>query len=132
MPGSAPLSLQTLGVMLAGGFFGPKLGALSQALYLALGALGLPVFSGGSSDLAGAGVGYLVTFPLLAHLAGHAQSRSGIKRLTLLFVATIPTLVIGAGWLAYKRDVPFSSGILQYLPGNVLKVAASALILHRK
>ena len=49
------VSAQTFGVMLAGLVLKPNLAALSQGLYLLLGALGLPVFAGGSS-----GIGVLI------------------------------------------------------------------------
>ena len=47
----APITLQTLGVMLAGSILGWKRGALAVLLYLAMGAVGLPVFAGGKGGL---------------------------------------------------------------------------------
>ena len=47
-----PYTLQTLCVLLAGAFLGPRNGAISQLLYLAAGVLGAPVFSGGAFGLA--------------------------------------------------------------------------------
>ena len=49
--GALPITLQTLGVLLAGASLGPKKGPLAVLLYLALGAIGLPVFAGGSAGV---------------------------------------------------------------------------------
>jgi biotin transport system substrate-specific component len=67
------ITLQTFGVMLAGCVLGPVRGPLAVLLYLALGAIGLPVFSGHTSGLGvftGASAGYLIAFPLAALVAG--------------------------------------------------------------
>lgn len=68
-----PITLQTFGVMLAGLVLGPRLGAAAAALYLLTGAIGLPVFSGGTGGVAvflGPTAGYLVSFPFLAAAVG--------------------------------------------------------------
>src|SRR5215218_5067406 len=68
-----PITLQTFGVMLAGCLLGPVRGFLSVCLYLALGAIGLPVFAEHSSGLAvltGVSAGYLWSFPIAAALGG--------------------------------------------------------------
>lgn len=46
-----PITAQTLGVMLAGGFLGKKTGSLSLILFIVLVALGLPLLSGGRGGL---------------------------------------------------------------------------------
>ena len=61
-----PLTMQTLAVLLIGGALGPVLGVSAVAGYLALGALGAPVFHGGLGGalvLAGPTGGYLLGFP---------------------------------------------------------------------
>ncbi|WP_205474286.1 biotin transporter BioY [Nocardioides sp. SYSU D00038] len=68
-----PITLQTFGVMLSGCLLGPVRGFLAVALYLGLGAIGLPVFAEHSAGLgvfSGPTAGYLVAFPLAALLAG--------------------------------------------------------------
>src|SRR5712664_4504024 len=46
LPGTpVPMTLQPLAVLLVGGLLGPRLGAFSMILYLAMGAAGLPVFT---------------------------------------------------------------------------------------
>ena len=67
VPGTpVPMTLQPLAVLLVGGLLGPRLGAVSMISYLALGALGLPVFTPtvplvGVARLMGPTGGYLLT-----------------------------------------------------------------------
>ncbi|HLD87482.1 MAG TPA: biotin transporter BioY [Candidatus Nanoarchaeia archaeon] len=68
-----PITLQTLAVLLSGAMLGPLYGAISMALYLIVGALGLPVFAGGSSGIGailGPTGGYLLSYPVAAFAVG--------------------------------------------------------------
>mgnify|MGYP001942215840 CR=1 FL=1 len=68
-----PITLQTLGVALAGLALGPWRGTAAAGLYVALGLLGLPIFagfSGGLGVLAGPTAGYLLSYPLTALITG--------------------------------------------------------------
>ena len=69
-----PFTLQTMIVLLAGALLGPKNGGYSQLIYLAAGAIGLPVFAGGTLGIGilfGTTGGYLLAFPLGAFLTGY-------------------------------------------------------------
>lgn len=87
--GSAiPVTLQTLGVMLAGALLGAWRGFLAVLTYLAVGAIGLPVFAGGTSGLApftSQSGGYLFAFPLGALVIGLIVDtfQSRVKKLTV-------------------------------------------------
>ena len=73
-----PLTMQTLAVLLVGGLLGPRLGVSAVAAYLAVGAMGAPVFHnglGGLAVLAGPTGGYLVGFLPAAFLMGLAAQR---------------------------------------------------------
>src|SRR3989344_1685669 len=68
-----PITLQTLAVLLSGALLGPYYGALSMLLYIGVGALGLPVFAGGSSGigvLLGPTGGYLFSYFIAAFVIG--------------------------------------------------------------
>lgn len=68
-----PVSLQVLGVFLAGAFLGPLWGGLSMGLYLLSGAVGAPVFAGGSAGIGplfGYTAGYLWSYPIAATVIG--------------------------------------------------------------
>lgn len=80
VPGTAvPMTLQPMLVVLAGIWLGPRAGAASTVLYLAAGAVGLPVFAPvglpGVARLLGPTGGYLLAFPLGAWTAGWIARR---------------------------------------------------------
>jgi biotin transport system substrate-specific component len=81
MPGTpVPFTLQPLVVVLAGLWLGPLAGAASMCLYLALGALGLPVFAPfgapGVARFFGPTGGYLLAYPVTAFVAGWLAERA--------------------------------------------------------
>ena len=68
-----PITLQTFGVMLAGTVLGARRGFLAVLLFVVLGLIGLPIFSGGRGGfgvLAGPTAGYIIGFPIVAWIAG--------------------------------------------------------------
>src|SRR5215204_6140633 len=72
-----PFTLQVLGVILSGLLLGPRYGALAQAIYLLIGAVGVPVFAqfrGGLGVLLGPTGGYLLSYPIAAAVAGLATN----------------------------------------------------------
>lgn len=77
LPSGIPVTLQTFAVALCGFVLGLKLGTLSVAVYLAIGAVGVPVFagfSGGVGAFAGLAGGYLWGFLFMAFLCGLGAS----------------------------------------------------------
>jgi len=97
--GLVPITLQTFAVLLAGALLGPWRGFLAVCLYLAVGAAGMPVFSGGAAGLAvlqGPTAGYLVGFPLAAAMCGLLVARLLPRRATRVGVP----LVFAAGLLS--------------------------------
>ena len=74
-----PLTVQNLGVLLVGMLLGSRRGFAALALYLAEGAVGLPVFSptglGGTAQLFGVTGGFLMAYPFVAFLAGYIFER---------------------------------------------------------
>ena len=73
MPTGIPVTLQTFTVALCGYVLGWKRGTLATAVYIALGAVGLPVFagfSGGIGSLVGLTGGYIWGFLPMAALCG--------------------------------------------------------------
>ena len=98
-----PITLQTLGVSLVALCLGPLRGAAAVALYVAVGAAGLPVFAQGKAGLgvlAGATGGYLISFILCAFVVGlltRVIIQRGLNQVTpllLLLVLIITRLVI--------------------------------------
>src|ERR687898_928586 len=83
-----PFTLQVLAVILSGLLLGPRYGALAQAIYVLIGAVGVPVFAqftGGLGVVLGPTGGYLLSYPIAAAVAGLATyaARSAPRRQAL-------------------------------------------------
>jgi biotin transport system substrate-specific component len=115
-------------------------GFSAMVLYLAEGAMGLPVFTphsaGGITHLLGPNAGYLFSYPLAAAIAGWvvramqrvtSRFRAGLVAAT---VASAPIFIIGAGWLGHLLHTSVSAtwtmAVAPFLPGEVVKVIAAA------
>ena len=129
-----PMTLQPLAVLAVGGVLGATDGLLALVAYLATGALGLPVFAGGSGGaihLIGPTGGYLLAFPVAAALVGWlVRPRAGVLR--VLLACALGMLVIhvgGVSQLALLGGDPalaFRVGFVPFLTGDLLKVGLAA------
>lgn len=147
--GPVPITLQTLGVALAGLVLGPWRGFGATMLYLVVGFAGLPVFAGGTGGLgvlAKPSIGYLLSFPIAAAVAGLLAVRLAPagRRLRFLwlfvsgFAASIliihPAGILGLMTILHV-DLPAAIAIdLPFWPGDVVKnvvAAGIALAVHR-
>ena len=106
IPTAVPFTLQTFAVFLALGVLGGRLGTLSVAVYLLLGAVGLPVFAGfqgGLGALLGTTGGYLAGFLLTALTVWGAERRLG-KSAPVFLVSCLLGLALcylfGSVWFA--------------------------------
>lgn len=148
-PGPVPITLQTFGVLLAGAVLGARRGFLAAGLYVLLGAVGLPIFSGGAAGLgvlAGPSGGYLIGFPVGAALCGFLVERLPRRRLAtsvpLIMVAGLAGSfafihTLGILGMAWRADLSLSAAFLADLPfwpGDVVKNLAMGLVataVHR-
>ena len=137
-----PITMQTFVVLVVGMAFGWRLGAATVLLYLAEGALGLPVFAGtpergiGLAYMVGPTGGYLLGFLVAAAAVGWLGQRGWDRRIaTTLAAMAFGTAIIyvpGLIWLgvAIGWDKPvFELGLWPFLPGDALKIALAALVL---
>lgn len=135
-----PITGQTFAVLLAGAALGGRLGAASQLLYLAAGAVGLPVFteaSGGPDTFLGPTAGYLAGFVVAAAVVGRlAEARRDRRVLTATasFVAgTAAIYAFGMAGLVVNTGMPvaeaFAKGVVPFLVGDAVKAAVAGLAL---
>ncbi len=147
--GAAPITLQTFAVLLAGAVLGSVRGLLAVLLYLALGAIGLPVFAGGAAGLApfaGPTVGYLVSFPLAAWLTGFIVERLPRRNVGLgavyVFLAALAgtivfTYTLGIAGLAWRAGLTLGEAFmvnLAFVPLDLAKMVLVAIVataVHR-
>jgi biotin transport system substrate-specific component len=131
-----PLTLANFGVLLVGLSLGSKRGSAAALLYLAWGAMGLPVFSpagiGGLAQLLGPTGGYLLAYPVVAFIAGWLAERgtaSFVRNLAAGLVAELVLFASGIAWLqimtgSWQRAVAF--GLAPFVFAEVVKVMLAA------
>jgi biotin transport system substrate-specific component len=142
LPGTpVPISGQTFAVLLVGSAYGATRGVATIALYLAVGIVGLPVFSSGTSgweQVSGATGGYLVGMLVAAGIAGLLAQR-GLDRKVSSAVASMLTgnvviYVFGLAWLYHELPhATFTStleaGLYPFVVGDLLKVYLAGALL---
>jgi biotin transport system substrate-specific component len=135
-----PITGQTFAVLLTGTALGMRWGAASQALYVVLGAVGLPFYadgSGGWEVATGATAGYLVGFVLaaavLGRLAEQHQDRTFLTSLPAMLTGTAIIYLCGATWLAHNLDISAANavelGVAPFLIGDAVKLIAAGLLV---
>ena len=114
--GGVPITLQTFGVAFCGFLLGARGGACTAVLYLALGAVGLPVFAGFGGSLAflvGPTGGFLVGFPILALSCGlGARSKRSVFGLATALFGLIFCHLTGILWFAHVSAVSLAQAFL--------------------
>ena len=137
--GPVPFTGQTLAVLLLGAAYGSRMGALTAAVYVVGGALGLPMFQGwqgGFAHLAGPTGGYLLAFPLAAATVGLFAQRGWDRKpvLTALAMLVGNAVIFVPGLLWLDTFMPsfshtLSVGLLPFIPGDLVKIAISMALL---
>jgi biotin transport system substrate-specific component len=128
-----------MAVLLVGALLGSRRGSLAVLVYIAQGLAGLPVFAGGAAGparLLGPTGGYLVGFVLAAYLVGLLAERGWDRRVgttaAAMALGNVVIYAVGALWLAVFVGglVPaLTAGVLPFIPGDLVKIAAAALLL---
>jgi len=138
-----PFTLQVLAVILTGLLLGPRYGALAMAIYLLVGAVGVPVFAGfrgGLGILLGDTGGYLLAYPLAAALAGVAAGAvaNAPRRRALIVgflwgsLALAVIYALGAAWLmvlaGLSPGAALVAGVLPFVVFDLIKVGLANLV----
>jgi biotin transport system substrate-specific component len=142
IPGTpVPLTVQNFGVLLVGLLLGSRRGFAALAVYLAEGAMGMPVFSptgpGGVAQLLGLTGGFLLAYPLVAWLAGFVMERGRGSFARAAVGGLLGEVVLFAGGLAWLTVLThsvaqaFRWGLYWFLFAEVIKVMVAAGIAVR-
>lgn len=136
--GVIPISLTNLVIYFAVYVLGRKRATLSYIVYLFIGLIGLPVFSGfsgGFAKLFGPTGGYLIGFIFMAFISGIFIDKFSNKIYMCflgMILGTIATYIFGTAWLAYQAHLTFNAalsvGVLPFIPGDVVKMALASFI----
>jgi biotin transport system substrate-specific component len=142
LPGTpVPLTVQNFGVLLVGLLLGSRRGFAALALYLAEGAMGMPVFSpmgpGGIAQLLGPTGGFLLTYPLVAWVAGYVAEhgrRNFVSAAIGSLLGEIVLFIGGLAWLAvltHSVVQAFRWGLYWFVFAEIIKVMMAAAIAAR-
>ncbi len=133
-----PITFGNLALFLSVYVLGMKKGFVSYVIYFLLGMAGLPVFSGfsgGMGKIAGPTGGYLIGFFFMILIAGFVIDQYHAKKAPAIAGMILGSLVcnlIGTVWLSRQLGVSFAaglaSGVIPYLPGDIAKIIAAAII----
>ncbi|HSG00083.1 MAG TPA: biotin transporter BioY [Vicinamibacterales bacterium] len=137
-----PFSLVPMAVLMSGAVLGSRLGAVSQALYLLLGVIGLQVFApdprlpAGALRLIGPTGGYLLSYPLAAFVAGWFSERGWDRRyVTSCAALAMGLAVIYTGGLSWRLillgsfDLALMTSVVPFVLPDLFKLAVAAAVL---
>lgn len=150
--GPIPISLATFAIYLAGGLLGAKKGTLAVTVYILLGAVGLPVFSGGEGGLQklfGVTGGYIIGYIPCVIITGlfvdlFFKKKSTIKNKFLnwlsrawsvpvgMILGTVVLYAFGTAWFIIARGVTFEVAmagcVYPFIPGDLIKIACATVL----
>lgn len=145
LPLGVPITVQTLGVMLAGCMLGPKRALQAMLLFLGAVALGLPLLSGGRGGLGvffAPSAGYLIGWPIgalivgwvMASLPTNTPRRAAASAFVASAVGGLLAIhlcgVVGLVLLAKLSWTQAVLGTLVFVPGDLIKCGLAAMVVH--
>jgi len=145
IPGEVPFTLQTMGVFLAIGLLGGKRGTLAVLVYILMGAVGLPVFSGfsgGIGKLVGVTGGYIVGFLASALVMWAMEALLGKKKWVLALSMVVGLLIcyaFGTAWFmvlytsskgAITLGAVLGMCVIPYIIPDAIKIAVALLLTN--
>ena len=136
-----PITLQTFGVLAAGGVLGLRWGMFTILTYYFLGMAGVPVFKDGGNGwaylsgtpTAGYIIGFIAATWLVGYLSQHGWSRARV--LWPMLLGSLLVYVPGLLWLHYfdfgwpAPGELFSAGMYPFIPGDLVKLMGAAIVV---
>lgn len=132
-----PISFTNLAVYFTVYVLGTKRGTISYLIYLLLGLVGLPVFSGftgGAGKLFGPTGGYLIGFIFMALICGIFMEKWPTKlylHFAGMVLGTAVCYLFGTAWLAFQANMGFyaalAAGVIPFIPGDLVKIIIALL-----
>ncbi len=144
VPTAVPFTMQTFAVAFLGAFLGARRGSLTICVYILLGFIGLPVFSGlqaGMPAILGATGGYTLGFIPFCIVTG-VLSKKHMKSYIALFLSMLAGLflcyVFGTLWYAYiylsgSKNLcsAISLCILPFIIPDLIKISLAAFFAKK-
>jgi biotin transport system substrate-specific component len=137
-----PVTMQTLFLSLAGVLIGARLAAMSQIIYVIIGAMGLPVFAGGKAGLGiliGPTGGYLLGFIagayVIGKLAALRPSAGTTWSISAMAAGAVVIYFFGVTQLCLAAELSISKavvvGVLPFIPGDAVKILVAAFVYRK-
>lgn len=136
--GPVPIVLSTLFVILSGLLLGSRWGLASMALYLLVGAIGIPVFAGGKGGFGhflGPTGGYLIGYLVSAWITGLISERANRLLFRDVIAVVIGSLTLygcGVPWLKIVTQMSWSKallvGMIPFLIGDAIKASVGVIL----
>lgn len=134
-----PVTLQLFAIFVTAVLLGSRCGALSQIVYLIIGAVGAPVFAnfeGGFQVISGPKGGYLISFPIIAFVIGKIlEGRKTPSRMDMVGAMVVGLIIcysLGATWLGislkWDASKALMSGVAMFLPFDIIKIVVAAFL----
>ncbi|MCL2046472.1 MAG: biotin transporter BioY [Oscillospiraceae bacterium] len=137
--GPIPFSFATMIIYLSAGSLGTKYGTASVGIYIVLGAIGLPVFSGfegGFHKIAGMTGGFIIGYLPLAMVTGFMSDISNGSKLKIIFGMVIGTVLLytcGVIWFLLQTRatliVALTACVFPFLLGDAIKIVMTSLVI---
>ena len=136
--GPIPITLASFGVYLAAGVLGPLVGTIAVVVYVLLGAVGVPVFSGftgGAGCLLGLTGGYILGYIPCAAVSGLLMGRNAPlwRRALALVAGTAVLYALGTAMYCIQSGKALAAAlaacVLPFLPLDAVKIAVCAVAL---
>jgi len=131
---TVPITLQIFFALMAGGLLGKKYGFLSQVIYVLIGAIGLPVFAGGTGGIGilfGPTGGYIFGFLAAGYIAGIGKQKFLNKSLYMI-LGLVAIYVLGVSGLMIFAGLEFlpavTTGVTPFIVGDLIKVFLAAYL----
>lgn len=133
-----PISLATLAIYLTVMILGWKDGTISVLLYVLIGLVGVPVFTGfngGAGKILGPTGGYIIGYVFLAFVSGFFINDSRnyyFEKLFGMLLGTVVLYVFGSLWLAKQSNMSlaaaFTVGVFPFIIGDVIKMVVALFV----
>ena len=135
-----PFTLAVAAVLITGGLLDKKTAVISMCIYLLLGIVGAPVFTGfrgGFSVIIGPTGGYLFVYPVMAFIVAFLKEKTNKTNFVFLavymLIAMIVCYISGTLYLSFINSLSFSqafaAGVVPFIIPDVIKIILSALLV---
>lgn len=133
-----PISLGMLGIYFVTSVLGMKLGTASVVIYILMGLVGIPVFTGftaGPGKLLGPTGGYIIGYIFMALICGFFVDKFNknlLRYFSGMVLGTAVCYLFGTLWLAHQMQYTFfqalMAGVIPYIPGDLVKLIIARVV----